>query len=63
MLFRALYIRDGRVRGCTFVSDSPEHADAWAERYVANLRRYWRDVQLLTVNFAKPAKGSTRPLI
>ena len=62
-LYRAIYIRDGKPRGVTFAYDSAAGAAAWAERWIKNLQRYYRDAYLLTVTFAKPARGQTRSLI
>lgn len=53
MLYRAIYIRDGKPRGITFAYDSPEGAAAFAERFVTSLKRYYRDATLLTVTFAR----------
>ncbi len=58
MLFRAIYIRDGKPRGITFAYDSAEGAAHFAERWVQNLRRYYRDAQLLTVMFKRGKQHS-----
>lgn len=62
-LFRAVYIRDGKPRSMTFAHESPERAGDFAERFVVLLKGYFKDAQLLTVSFAKPAKGKTAPLL
>lgn len=58
-LYRAIYIRDGKPRGITFAYDSAEGAARFAERWIKNLQRYYRDAYLLTVTFAKRRSGQS----
>lgn len=60
-LYRAIYIREERVRGMTFAYDSAEGAAKFAERYVESLKRFWKDAKLLTVIPGKPAKPRQTP--
>jgi len=58
MLYRAVYIAGGKVRGWTFAYDSDEGAAVFAERFVRALQGHWPDANLLTVAFAKPAAAT-----
>ncbi len=43
-MYRAIYLREGRVRGITFTASSAEFATRWAEKWASSARVY-----LLTV--------------
>lgn len=48
-LYRIVYVRDGKPRGMTIAHESALTAARWAERYIDSLKRYFPDVELLTV--------------